>query len=291
MFLVEKLPRDSVDSVNQSAGKSVVLHRSIASQIKQQLSVPWIPPSLRTPSLLWTQSSRLMQRFEAQPLSLAENDYVGKKIPKEVKQYSDHDLPPVTAQLCHRYVTAASLLERAATDVSAVQEWEMEWNSQGLMSRLSSAEYKARKIQRLQKRIQEHLQQNVQLSHGAPNSLSADPDLTHILQSYSTGKAAPSPKGSRFTHTEKFTFTEEAEQMVRQLAVAGNTLSSRESEEDTEAQQENEVRSFHQHLDQLTSSYDEVAEKLKHLAVNFTQVVNSIAVTIPYGQTTGRQGR
>ncbi|XP_038638282.1 coiled-coil domain-containing protein 22 [Scyliorhinus canicula] len=231
MFLVEKLPRDSVDSVNQSAGKSVVLHRSIASQIKQQLSAPWIPPSLRTPSLLWTQSSRLMQRFAPQPLSLAENDYVGKKIPKEVKQYYDHYLPPVTAQLCHQYVTAASLLERAATDVSAVQEWEMEWNSQGLMSRLSPAEYKARKMQRLQKRIQEHLQQNVQLGHGAQNSLSADPDLTHILQSYSTGKAAPSPKGSRFTHTEKFTFTEEAEQMARQLVVAGNTLSSREAEE------------------------------------------------------------
>ncbi|XP_078088249.1 coiled-coil domain-containing protein 22 [Mustelus asterias] len=272
MFLVEKLPRDSVDSVHQPAGKSVVLQRSISSQIKQQLSALWVPPSLRTPSLLWIQSSRLMQKFRSQPLSLAEHDYIGKRIPKEAKEYYDHYLPPVTAQLCNHRLAAASLLERAVTDLSAVQEWEAEWNTQGLMSRLSPGEYKARKSQRLQKRIQEHLQQNIPHGYGAQSSLPPDPDLTHLLQSYSSGKAAASTKGSRFTHAEKFTFTEETEQMVCQLEAAGSTLSSRESEEDIKAHQEKEVRSFQQHLDQLTGSYEEVAQDMKHLMVNITQV-------------------
>ncbi|XP_041037431.1 coiled-coil domain-containing protein 22 [Carcharodon carcharias] len=273
MFLVEKLPRDSMDSAHQPAGKSAVLQRSISSQIKQQLSAPWVPPSLRTPSLLWTQSSRLMRKFRAQPLSLPENDPTGKRTLKEVKEYYERYLPPVSAQLCHQHSVAASLLERTAADVSAVQEWEMEWNSQGLMSRLSPEEYKARKGQRLQKRIQEHFQQTVQHGFGAQSSLPSDPDLTRILQSYSTAKAGTDSKGSRFTHTEKFTFTQEAEQMVLQMEVAGNTLSSsREPEEDVKAHQEEEVRSLQQQLEQVTRSFEEVAQDMKHLMVNITQV-------------------
>uniref|UniRef100_UPI00398E5BBC coiled-coil domain-containing protein 22 n=1 Tax=Pristiophorus japonicus TaxID=55135 RepID=UPI00398E5BBC len=203
MFLVEKLPRDSIDSANQPAGKSV-LQRSIASKIKQQLAIPWVPASLRTPSLLRVQSSRLMQKFHSQPLSLPENYTTEKKIPEEVKEYYDRYLLPVTAQPSRHSFVAASLLEQAVADLSAVQEWESEWNSQGLVSRLSP---------------------------------------------------------------------EEAEQIVCELEAAGTTLSSaRESEEDIQAQQEQEVRSFQQQLDELNGRFEQVTEDMKHLMVSISQV-------------------
>ncbi|XP_067909683.1 LOW QUALITY PROTEIN: coiled-coil domain-containing protein 22-like [Heterodontus francisci] len=232
MFLVENLPRDSVDSVHQPAGKSVVLQRSISSRIKELLCIPWVPASLRPPSLLWIQRSRLMQRFHTQPLSLPDNYSNAKTIPKEVKEYYDRDLLPVTAQSCQHSFVATSLLERALAEQSAVQEWETEWNSQGLVSHLSPEQYRARKGQRLQKRLREHFLQYGPHGAGAQSSLPPAADFPQVLQCASTGKAATVAKGSRFTRTDKFTFTKEAEHMVHQMAAVGNALSSsRDSEE------------------------------------------------------------
>uniref|UniRef100_A0A8B9LPF7 Coiled-coil domain-containing protein 22 n=1 Tax=Astyanax mexicanus TaxID=7994 RepID=A0A8B9LPF7_ASTMX len=49
MFLVEKLPRESAEASDQPAGKSVLLQKAIAAQIKAQLALPWLPPSCRLP--------------------------------------------------------------------------------------------------------------------------------------------------------------------------------------------------------------------------------------------------
>uniref|UniRef100_A0A4W3JWX0 Coiled-coil domain-containing protein 22 n=1 Tax=Callorhinchus milii TaxID=7868 RepID=A0A4W3JWX0_CALMI len=63
MFLVEKLPRDSADTADQPAEKSVLLQRLIATKIKQQLASAWLPPALRTTSLLNTQSLHFSHQF------------------------------------------------------------------------------------------------------------------------------------------------------------------------------------------------------------------------------------
>lgn len=55
----------------------------------------------------------------------------------EVKDYQRDFLPPVTAQLSHNAAVAASLLEQHTTELSVAQEWYNEWNSQGLLSRLT----------------------------------------------------------------------------------------------------------------------------------------------------------
>uniref|UniRef100_A0A8C1YLE2 Coiled-coil domain-containing protein 22 n=1 Tax=Cyprinus carpio TaxID=7962 RepID=A0A8C1YLE2_CYPCA len=139
MFLVEKLPRESADASDQPAGKSALLQRSIAAQIKAQLSVPWLPPSCRLPIHRKTQ------------------------VPQ------------------HAYI---------------------------LKSR--AKEYRSRKKARLQKRVEEQLRAAAQPrpdTHGATRSTS---DLAELLQSFggaSTGGDVLT-KGTRFTHTEKFTFTQ-----------------------------------------------------------------------------------
>uniref|UniRef100_A0A672PLC3 Coiled-coil domain-containing protein 22 n=1 Tax=Sinocyclocheilus grahami TaxID=75366 RepID=A0A672PLC3_SINGR len=139
MFLVEKLPRESAEASDQPAGKSALLQRAIAAQIKAQLSVPWLPPSCRLPIHCKTQ------------------------VPH------------------HAYI---------------------------LKSR--AKEYRSRKKARLQKRIEEQLRAAAQPrpdTHGATRSTS---DLAELLQSFggaSTGGDVLT-KGTRFTHTEKFTFTQ-----------------------------------------------------------------------------------
>lgn len=54
-----------------------------------------------------------------------------------MKAYQQDILPPVTAQPSHHASVMASILEQHTADLSAAQEWDNEWNSQGLLSRLT----------------------------------------------------------------------------------------------------------------------------------------------------------
>ncbi|RXN23186.1 coiled-coil domain-containing 22 [Labeo rohita] len=195
MFLVEKLPRESAEASDQPAGKSALLQRAIAAQIKAQLSVPWLPPSCRLP--------------------------------------------------VHR----------------------------------KTQEYRSRKKARLQKRIEEQLRAAGQPrpdTHGATRSTS---DLAELLQSFggaSTGGDVLT-KGTRFTHTEKFTFTQEPEKAVQQMAAAASALpSSHQSEEDLKAQQEAELSALQQQLQQLSVQMEEVGGDIKQLTVSIQQVSDEL---------------
>lgn len=55
----------------------------------------------------------------------------------EMKHYQRTVLPPVTAQPSQNASVVASILEQHAAELSAAQEWENEWNSQGLLSHLT----------------------------------------------------------------------------------------------------------------------------------------------------------
>lgn len=43
MFLIEKLPKESEKTVNESMSKIALLEKSVASAISQGLSIPWLP--------------------------------------------------------------------------------------------------------------------------------------------------------------------------------------------------------------------------------------------------------
>lgn len=43
MFLIEKLPKESEKTVNESVSKVALLEKSVASAISQGLSIPWLP--------------------------------------------------------------------------------------------------------------------------------------------------------------------------------------------------------------------------------------------------------
>uniref|UniRef100_A0A8C2FYH8 Coiled-coil domain-containing protein 22 n=1 Tax=Cyprinus carpio TaxID=7962 RepID=A0A8C2FYH8_CYPCA len=224
MFLVEKLPRESADASDQPAGKSALLQRSIAAQIKAQLSVPWLPPSCRLPI-------------------------------HQVQEYWRSYLLPVTAQPSQHASVPASLLENHISELSAAQEWESEWNSQGLLSRLTPEEYRSRKKARLQKRVEEQLR-----SFGGA---SAGGDVL--------------TKGTRFTHTEKFTFTQEPEKAAQQMAAAASALpSSHQSEEDLKAQQEAELSALQQQLQQLSVQMEEAMTLIINMLYSCLQVSDEL---------------
>ncbi|KAK5902929.1 hypothetical protein CesoFtcFv8_008138 [Champsocephalus esox] len=268
MFLVEKLPRESAEASDQPQGKSAVLQRAIAAAIRAQLSVPWLPPHCRLPLHSQTQSPGALHSFHVQPLSLAHCS-PGKKPLKEVKDYHRDILPPVTAQPSHHASVVASILEQHTAELSAAQEWDSEWNSQGLLSRLKPQEYLSRKLTRLRKRIEEQLRSAALPS---PESVSGGPrpngDLSELLQAFRG--SAPSDhirtKGSHFTHTQKFTFTT--------TEPSTSVPFAHQSDSDVQLRRQEEQLSLQEQ--QLCSEVDQLTADMKHMTVTHAQVLDEL---------------
>uniref|UniRef100_A0A8C5HBK7 Coiled-coil domain-containing protein 22 n=1 Tax=Gouania willdenowi TaxID=441366 RepID=A0A8C5HBK7_GOUWI len=255
MFLVEKLPRESAEASDQPTGKSVVLQRAISAAIKAQLAVPWLPPNCRLPLHYRQRPQETLHSFHVQPLSLPQSS--GKEHLKEVKDYQRDILLPITAQLSSRTCLVASVLEQHTAELSAAQEWDNEWNSQGLLSRLTPQEYRSRKLTRLHKRIEDQLRSAALPSSESAFGVShATSDLSELLQSFSGSTHSDHilTKGSHFTHTQKFTFTQ-----VRTAVGAEYGDMSSSSEGDALLRQQEELTSLQQQFQQLCSHVSQLA--------------------------------
>uniref|UniRef100_A0A4W6E614 Coiled-coil domain-containing protein 22 n=1 Tax=Lates calcarifer TaxID=8187 RepID=A0A4W6E614_LATCA len=275
MCLVEKLPRETTEASDQPTGKSVALQRAIATAIKAQLAVPWLPINCRLPLYSETQSPGALHSFHVQPLRLPHcTKGPGKKQLKgrphtthtaymlcsfdlEIKDYQQDVLLPVTAQTFHHASVVASILEQHTAELSAAQEWDNEWNSQGLLSRLTPQEYRSRKLTRLQKRIVEQLRSNALPSpESAPGGPRSTSELRELLQAFRG--SAPSDhiltKGTHFTHIKKFTFTQVKENTPSPLGIS----------QEGDIQQE-ELASFKLQFQQLCSDVNQltVLDELK----------------------------
>ncbi|KAM9785812.1 coiled-coil domain-containing protein 22 [Neosynchiropus ocellatus] len=278
MFLVEKLPRESAEDSDQPTGKSV-LQRSIATAVKSQLTVPWLPPNCRLPLLAGTQVFGAVSSFHTQPLSLPYCDKdPGKKALKEQIDYQRNILPPVTAQSCHPPTVVASILEEHAAELSAAHEWDNEWNTQGLLSRLTPQDYRARKRTRLRKRIQEQLRSAaLPSSENASGGLRSNTDLAELLQTF-RGSTTPErilAKGSHFTHTQKFTFTQEAAAVPTPIPIP----TGRQSETDIQLRQQEELSLLQQQFQKLCSDLDQLTADMKHMNVTHSQVLDELTQT------------
>ncbi|XP_015255609.1 PREDICTED: coiled-coil domain-containing protein 22 isoform X1 [Cyprinodon variegatus] len=272
MFLVEKLPRESSEASDQPTGKSAVLHRAIATVIKAQLAVSWVPLNCRLPLHGETQSRAASQKFSVHPLSLPYCNE-GQKSLKEVKEYKRDILLPATAQSPSQTSMVSSMLEQHMADLSSTQEWDTEWKSQGLLYRLAPQEYRSRKLKRLRNRIKEQLRS---VAMQSPESIYSvcrpSSELSDLLRAF----RGPAPfdliltKGTHFTHTQKFTFTEEA------TAVKSQVHSGRHSEGDTQLHQQEELALLQQQFQQLCSDIDQIAADMRHRSVTSTQVFDEL---------------
>uniref|UniRef100_A0A674A756 Coiled-coil domain-containing protein 22 n=1 Tax=Salmo trutta TaxID=8032 RepID=A0A674A756_SALTR len=225
MFLVEKLPRESAEASDQPAGKSALLQKSIAAQIKAQLALPWLSPSCRLPLLCKTQ---------VRPASYNNNN---------------------------------------------ISVFNAVFSSVNSCLLVSTQEYRSRKRARLQKRIEEQLRTAAQTRPDTLGAHGSGSDLPELLQSFGGSPLIGDilAKGTRFTHTEKLTFTEEPEKAAKQMAAAANSLpSSHQSEEDLQARQQEELASLQQQLQQLSLSLEEVGGDMRQLTVSIHQVSDEL---------------
>uniref|UniRef100_A0A2K5WAF8 Coiled-coil domain-containing protein 22 n=1 Tax=Macaca fascicularis TaxID=9541 RepID=A0A2K5WAF8_MACFA len=265
LFLAERLPTDASEDADQPAGDSAILLRAIGSQIRDQLALPWVPPLLRTPKLQHLQGSALQKPFRASRLVVPELSSRGE--PREFQ--ASPLLLPVPTQVPQPVGRVASLLEHHALQLCQQtgrdRPGDEDWVPR--TSRLPPQEDTRAQRQRLQKQLTEHLRQSWGLL-GAPIQAR---DLGELLQAWGAGAKTGAPKGSRFTHSEKFTFHLEPQTQATQVSDVPAT--SRRPEQDTWAAQEQELESLREQLEGVNRSIEEVEADMKTLGVSFVQLV------------------
>ncbi|XP_045203989.2 coiled-coil domain-containing protein 22 homolog [Mercenaria mercenaria] len=283
MFLVDKLPKETVETTEETLGSSVLLQRSIANTLSRQLSSPWVPAYLKQKGITWRGKPPTWQRegtccmfhFHSMHLTSPEGSAdLTKKIPKALKSYYQSSLPYITCQTLDHDDIIPSLLEANAADVTAQQEWEAEWNQSGLASRLSQQEYRDRKRQKIHKRITDQLRQDRQRSEAAAGS-GMSQDLQQILASISgRGSGAAKTKGSRFTHTEKLLFAKDEDKAISEVSVQGP---AGQTEEEKQKEREEEVDTLKEELNTLTSRLENLDLEVKKFTASIQQMEEEIA--------------
>lgn len=93
--------------------------------------------------------------------------------------------------------------------------------------------------------------------------------MGELLQAWGAGTTTSAPKGSRFTHSEKFTFHREPEAQVAQSDVPAT---SRWPEPDTWAAQEQELEALRELLNGMNHNIEEVEANMKTLGIGLVQL-------------------
>ncbi|XP_066880275.1 coiled-coil domain-containing protein 22 isoform X2 [Kogia breviceps] len=265
LFLAERLPTDASEDADQPAGDSAILLRAIGSQIRDQLALPWVPPLLRTPKLQQLQGLAHQKPFHASRLFMPDLLSRGESREFQVSPL----LLPAPAQVPQPAVRVASLLERHAIQLcqhtGRDRPRDEDWVHRA--SRLPVQEDTRAQRQRLQKHLAEHLRQ----TWGRPGPPQQARDLGELLQAWGGGTRTGAPKGSRFTHSEKFTFHLEPEAQAAQVSDVPAT--SRRPEQDTWAAQEQELESLREQLEGVNRNIEEVEANMKTLGISLVQLV------------------
>ncbi|CAK6449977.1 unnamed protein product [Pipistrellus nathusii] len=263
LFLAERLPTDASEDADQTAGDSAILPRAIGSQIRDQLALPWVPPLLRTPKLQRLQGPAPKNPFHASRLAMPEMSSKG-----EAREFQASSLLlPAPAQVPQPAGRVASLLECHAAQLcrhtGQDHPGDKDWVHRA--SRHPSQEDTRAQRQRLQKHLAEHLRQ----IWGQPGPSPQARDLGELLQTWGAGTKTAAPKGSRFTHSEKFTFRLEPEAQAAQVSEVLAT--SRWPEQDCSSQ-EQELEALQEQLEGVNRSIEEIGASMKTLGLGLVQV-------------------
>ncbi|CAM9972374.1 unnamed protein product [Lampetra fluviatilis] len=277
LFLLEKLPKESAASADRPAGKMALLQRAIAEQIRVELATPWVPPLCRTPLLLSVRAQRhaaLPPRAAAHSLLRRYGGSLSLCVSTAgVQAYWSEVLPTVSGQCPSPARVAAAVLENNAAGVSAAQEWDAEWNNQGLASRLTPEEYRLRKRERLHKKVREQFRQAV--TRGLADPVSALGVTAGVLPG---GGGAPAGtaavKGSRFVHTEKLIFTQ-----VRACAYGCVSVCAGVCVCDVQAGRAREAEELQERLQRTAAHVEALELDARRLRGGFTQVEEELGAS------------
>jgi len=279
MFLIEKLPKDTSDAVDEPLGASVLLNRRIAAEIKRQLDGFWTPSYCKNRDVVWQGTKKRHWHFEGvssifkpnvTPLTVPKGlGETGNKLPKDLRAYYEKYLPVVTKQVHQERDAAMSILSMNSSMNALNAELESEWSQTGLTTRLSEQEYRKQKKEKALQRMKTEMQKSAKKPEG-PSSL-APVDLHDLLTTMSGGDAKSQIKGSRFTHTKKLQFAKDDDDIIAELG-SQKPKDEGDTEEERQRKREEELSSLKDQFQELTTQLDNMQLEIKQAKSNSNQM-------------------
>ncbi|KJE90241.1 hypothetical protein CAOG_08526 [Capsaspora owczarzaki ATCC 30864] len=287
MWLVEKLPRESSDATAEPTGVSAVLNKAITDELEYRAEAPWtlpvakrsgyarrvatIPgptpksPPTYVPHQQW-EGLRGVHRLHASVVVIpAGAGDVTKPLSKELRKYYAGALPYLTAQPPVRQDVAPSILEKVSAEYTAAREWEEIWNKEGMDTGLSEAEFRDRKRQFVRSKMAEYVRSSALKGDGAGFGRNDADSFASFLDSFSD-RGLRNAKGSRFTHAEKFQFTQDE----------GAAAAVADTEEELRKRREEELRALQERLDALSAEVDRMEHEIRNFNVNTSQLESNL---------------
>eukprot|EP00128_Syssomonas_multiformis_P015077 Colp12_sorted_trinity150504_noHs@17212 len=311
IWLVERLPKESSEAVEDPLGPMALLMRTVGAEVKRRLDVPWVLPMCKKRNgVAWRGQKQHKQWhmdgakgvYDLATSHITVPGSTNEKISKESRQYYDESLPLVTAQPKERQDVAPSVLEYNVGAYAYALEWDQEWNTLGLDSGLTKAEYLARKRQQLQSRMAEQLRASALRADGDAGRAGASETLADLLSSFAE-QSGWDGKGTRFTHMQQLQYADDAASVALSQAdgtfVGGSEAGSgdagalgagesadkelslaerqRIKQEELQAKREAELADLQGKLDGLTSQYEQVEGESKSYASSVHQLEARLA--------------
>ncbi|XP_054975902.1 coiled-coil domain-containing protein 22 isoform X1 [Sorex araneus] len=268
LFLVERLPTDTSEDADQPAGDSAILFRSIAGKLGQQMTSSSFPSRRCIPNLENLQNTAPEKLFNFNKVVMAEMNSEA-----ELREYqASAQLLPATRQVPEVPERAASFMECHTFQASDYTGQGQPGNEGWVLHapcHPTQEDAWAQQQQQLKKYMAEQLRQ----ASSHPEAFEPEQDLGEMLQAWGGRDETDVPKGSRFMHSEKFTFHGEPE---AQVAVVSDVLTPEQSEQpmpqDTQAAEEEELEALRRELDEVERGIDEFEAIMRALGLNIAQV-------------------
>lgn len=213
MWLVERLPKDSIAAATEVLDAKGLLARAVASELELRSGCEWTPPGYKPNSVahctadsgpFWfLEGTASVVDFKATPVVMPPAS--SKGAPAATRKYHNDHLAFITTQTPNTRDLVASITESVSSEIAAANAWEAEWNSKGVKSGLSESDYKAQKAKQIKQQIANQLRAAVMRSE-AEGKRNAD-----MLQFLGDFADVDMGKSSKFANQEKVLFSKDTE--------------------------------------------------------------------------------
>lgn len=255
MWLVERLPKESITAATEILDAKALLARAVAEEIELRSGCEWTPPGCKPNGVahctadsgpFWfLEGTASVVGFKATPMVTPPAS--GKGAPAATRRYHNDHLDFITTQTPNTRDLVASITESVSSEIAAANAWEQEWNSKGIKSGLSETDYKVHKAKQVKQQMANQLRAAVMRSEaeGKRNA-----DMLEFLGDFADVDMG---KSSKFANQEKVLFSKEAE------TVDANAPKP-PSEEEVQKARDEDVTALEAQVAEATGSLDALQE-------------------------------
>jgi len=276
MWLVERLPKEASEATLEVLGLAALFNRQLAKNVGSRLGSVWTPPYCKASGVAWhgggagkkaaartwvLEGTEAVVNFHAVPVAAPVGALAAAETSAETASYYADVMPLVTAQPPLKQNVAASILEAGARSIATAKEWDYEWETDGVKSGLSPADFKAKKRGTVRTKMSNLLRAAKLRSEAEAEQ---DQDMMGFLNEFADADLGD----SKFRNQEKMMYaTEEVDESAPKAA----------TEEELQQQRDEELAAQQAKVDEISAKLAELTAGIKKLTTGLASLEDKTA--------------